>query len=76
MVCQLDVICHKDIPYDVIFACPYLPQRCVQLMDDHFHLMTASKSYNSIVASKSTRLREVGHWVGINNIWSQHKPSR
>lgn len=30
-------------------------------MDNHFHLLTASKRHNGIVASKSTRLRKIGH---------------
>lgn len=53
-----DVICLR--------LCPYLPQWCVELMDDHFHLLTASKSHDSVIARKRTRLREVGHWVEKN----------
>lgn len=57
-----------------VLACPYFPQRCVQLMDDDFHLLTASKSHDSVIASKRTGLGEVGHWVERHkNIYSRDK---
>lgn len=46
-----------------VFPCAYLPQRGVELMDDHFHLLTASKGHDGIIASKRSKLREVGHCV-------------
>lgn len=45
---------------------PHLPQRRVQLMDDHLHLLTASKSHNGVVASKRAGLGQVGHWRDAN----------
>lgn len=38
-----------------------LPKGHVELMNDHLHLLTASKGHNSVIASKSSRLRQVGH---------------
>lgn len=50
-----------------VVPCAYLPQRGVELMDDHFHLLTASKGHDGIIAGKRSRLREVGHCVKQKN---------
>lgn len=39
-----------------------LPQGHVELMNDHLHLLTASKGHNGVVAGKGSRLRQVGYW--------------
>lgn len=44
-----------------VFTCAYLPQWGVELMDHHFHLLTASKGHDGVIAGKRSRLREVGH---------------
>lgn len=43
-------------------AVSYLPQWSIQLMDDHFYLLTASKGHYCIVACKGTWLCKLGHW--------------
>lgn len=50
-----------------VFPCAYLPQRGVELMDDHFHLLTASKGHDGVIAGKRSMLREVGHCVKQKN---------
>lgn len=44
-----------------VFTRAYLPQWGVELMDHHFHLLTASKGHNGVIAGKRSRLRQVGH---------------
>lgn len=41
--------------------CADLPKGHVELVNDHLHLLTASKGHDGIIASKSPRLRQVGH---------------
>lgn len=40
----------------------HLPQRCIQLMNNHVHLIVPCKGHNSIIASKGTRLCQIGNW--------------
>lgn len=41
--------------------CANLPKGHVELMNDHLHLLTASKGHDGVIAGKSSRLRQVGY---------------
>lgn len=41
--------------------CADLPKGHVELMNDHLHLLAASKGHDGVIAGKSSRLRQVGH---------------
>lgn len=41
--------------------CADLPKGHVELVNDHLHLLTASKGHDGIIAGKSPGLRQVGH---------------